>query len=96
MKGLRTYVDMLNEMKGGRIDDQWINDEKPVMTKDGRQVIITKVDLSQVPNIIKGKVKMDDKLYDYEWLDNGTCQKALDKFGNPKRPDAADSLVKAI
>ena len=33
MKGLRTYVDMLNEMKGGRIDDQWINDEKPVMTK---------------------------------------------------------------
>jgi hypothetical protein len=28
------------ETKGDPIDDQWLNDEKPVMTKDGRQVII--------------------------------------------------------
>ena len=76
MKSLEEFI---LERRGKLINDQWINDEKPVMTKDGRQVIITKVDLSQVPNIIKGKVKMDDKLYDYEWLDNGVCQKALDK-----------------
>lgn len=93
MKKLSNYI---NEMKKDSIDDQWINDEKPVMTQDGRQVIIVRVDMTQVPNIIHGKVKMDDKLYDYEWLDDGTCQKALDKYGNPKKTDYADKLVKAI
>lgn len=92
---MKRLIDFINETKGQQIDDQWINDEKPVMTQDGRQVIITKVDMKEVPNIIHGKVKMDDKLYDYEWLDNGTCQKALDKFGNPKKADYADQLVKA-
>ena len=29
------------ETKGDPVDEQWLNDEKPVMTKDGRQVIIT-------------------------------------------------------
>ena len=92
---MKRLTDFINETKGQQIDDQWINDEKPVMTQDGRQVIITKIDMKEVPNIIHGKVKMDDKLYDYEWLDNGTCQKALDKFGNPKKADYADQLVKA-
>lgn len=92
---MKRLIDFINETKGQQIDDQWINDEKPVMTQDGRQVIITKIDMKEVPNIIHGKVKMDDKLYDYEWLDNGTCQKALDKFGNPKKADYADQLVKA-
>lgn len=92
---MKRLIDFINETKGQQIDDQWINDEKPVMTQDGRQVIITKIDMKEVPNIIHGKVKMDNKLYDYEWLDNGTCQKALDKFGNPKKADYADQLVKA-
>lgn len=92
---MKRLTDFINETKGQQIDDQWINDERPVMTQDGRQVIITKIDMKEVPNIIHGKVKMDDKLYDYEWLDNGTCQKALDKFGNPKKADYADQLVKA-
>lgn len=93
---MKHFYEYILEKQNEPIDDQWINDEKPVMTKDGRQVIIVKVDMKQVPNIIHGKVKMDEKLYDYEWLDDGTCQKALDKFGNPKRPDYADKLVKAI
>ena len=37
-------VQQLLEQKGDPIDDQWIQDEKPVMTKDGRQVIITSID----------------------------------------------------
>jgi len=84
------------EVKGDPIDDQWIQDEKPVMTKDGRQVIITKVDYKEVPNIIHGKVKIKDDLFDYEWLDDGICQKSLDQRGNPKKPDDSDNLVKAI
>ena len=85
----------LLEAKGDPIDEQWLNDEKPVMTKDGRQVIITEIDLKEVPNIIKGQVKMKTKLFDYEWLDDGTCSKALDQLGNPKKPEDADTLVKA-
>lgn len=84
------------ETKGDAIDEQWLNDNKPVMTQDGRQVIITSIDRKQVPNIIQGKVKMGTKLFKYEWLDDGTCQKALDRFGNPKNTDYADKLVKAI
>ena len=85
----------LFEQKGEPIDDQWINDENPVMTNDGRPAIITKVDYKEVPNIIYGQVKIKDKLYDYQWNDEGICIKAIDQFGNPKKPDKADNLVKA-
>ena len=93
MKDIKTYI---LETKGDPIDDQWLNDERPVMTKDGRQVIVTEIDLKEVPYIIKGKVKMKNELYDYEWEDNGTCKKAIDQYGNPKKPDDADKLVKAV
>lgn len=94
MKSLSEYL--LIEKAGDEIDDQWLNDENPVMTKDGRQVIVIKVDMKEVPNIIHGKVKMKDKLFDYEWYEDGTCKKALDQMGNPKKPDDADILVKGI
>lgn len=79
-----------------RIDDDWLNNEKPVETADGRQVIVTKIDISKVPNIIKGQVKMKEELFEYEWQDDGTCIKALDQMGNPKKPDDADKLTKKI
>ena len=90
-----TEYQSLNEAKGEDIDEQWLNDEKPVMTHDGRQVIITKIDYEQIPNIIYGQVKMKEKLFDYEWNDDGMCTKAVDQMGNPKKPDEADKLVKA-
>lgn len=93
---MRRLLEFINEMKGSIIDDQWIQDEKPVMTKDGRQVIITKIDYSEVPNIIYGQVKMDDKLFEYQWNDSGLCLKATDRFGNPKKSDISDNLVKAF
>lgn len=93
MKDLRTYI---FETKGDPIDMQWIQDEKPVMTKDGRQVIITSVDYKEIPNVIHGQVKMNSKMFEYEWNDNGICSKALDRMGNPKDADKSDILVKAI
>ena len=93
MKSLEEFI---NESKGDPIDDQWLNDEKPVMTKDGRQVIITKINYDEVPNIIQGKVKMDEKLYEYEWNDEGLCTKAVDRLGNPKKSDESDNLVKGV
>ena len=93
---MKRFSQYITERKGDPIDEQWINDERPVMTADGKQVIITNVDYNEVPNIIHGSVKIKDKLYEFEWLDDGTCQKALDQYGNPKQPDENDKLVKAI
>lgn len=92
---MKNLVDIVKEMQNEPIDDQWIQDEKPVKTKDGRQVIVTSIDYEQVPNIIKGQVKMGTKLFDYEWDDTGMCTKALDKMGNPKKADESDNLIKA-
>lgn len=92
---MKKLFDYILEVKGDFIDDQWIQDEKPVQTKDGRQVIITKINYEEVPNIIVGKVKIGTDLFDYEWEDSGICIKALDKYGNPKKPDKSDNLVKA-
>lgn len=97
MKDLKDYINkQVTESKGEPIDDQWINDEKPVQTKDGRQVIITKVDMKEVPNVIYGQVKMKEKLFDYEWLEDGMCIKAIDQMGNSKKADESDNLVKAV
>ena len=67
MNTLSEYVKQLNEVLGQPIDDQWLNNEKPVMTKDKRQVIIIDRDMSKVPNILKGQVKIMNKMFDYEW-----------------------------
>lgn len=93
---MKKLSDLFQEAKGDRIDDQWINDEKPVMTKDGRPAIVREVDMKEVPNIIKGAVKWKDQLLDYEWMEDGTCTKAIDTMGNPKKPDESDNLVRAI
>ena len=93
---MKSFTNYINEQKGDPIDEQWLNDEKPVMTKDGRQVIIVSIDYEQVPNIIKGQVKMGEKLFDYEWQDTGVCLKAVDNIGTPKKCDESDNLVKAV
>lgn len=93
---MKKLSELVKESKGEPIDDQWINDEKPIQTKDGRVAIVKKVDLKEVPNVIYGVVKWKDKLLDYEWLEDGTCRKALDSLGNPKKPDESDNLVKGI
>ena len=42
---MKSLKERLNEVKGENITSQWINDEKPIMTRDGRQDIILKVDM---------------------------------------------------
>lgn len=95
MRTLSDYVKQVNEVLGQPIDGQWLDNEKPVMTKDRRQVVITDRDMSKVPNILKGQVKILNKMFEYEWEDNGTCVKAVDQYGNPKMPADSDNLVKA-
>lgn len=93
---MRSLTQYIIEKKGDAIDDQWLQDENPVMTVNGYQVLVTNIDYSDVPNIITGTVKMNNgKTGEYQWQDDGTCIKAVDMMGNPKKPDEKDNLVKA-
>lgn len=91
---MKKFSKLVQERKGDPIDDDWLNNKKPVMTKDGRQVIVIKINYAEVPNVIYGKVLQKEKLYEYQWQDDGTCIKALDMYGNAKKPDENDNLVK--
>jgi hypothetical protein len=93
---MKTLEQFVNEHKGQPIDDQWINDENPVMTRDGRKVEILSVNMKEVPNVIIGQIKDGDKVLNFKWEDDGTCISAEDKIGNPVRPSREDDLVKAI
>ena len=94
IKMKRTLEEFVNESVGSPIDDNWLDNEKPVQTKDGRPAVILDIDISKVPNVIKGQVKNGDKMSDYEWNDDGTCIKATDERGNPQKPNSDDTLVK--
>lgn len=91
MKTLKLFL----EMRGNAIDQKWIDSKKPVITKDGRNAIIEKIDYSSVPNKLIGKVSVNDNLFDFEWDESGICLKASDKMGNDCKPSENDNLVKA-
>lgn len=93
---MKTISNYINEVKSEKIDDQWLNDDKPVKTKDGRQVVIMNINRAEVPNIISGKVKMGDSLFEFTWDDTGKCTQATDQYGNSKQPSNGDNLVKQI
>ena len=93
---MKTLEQFINEHKGQPIDDQWINDDKPVMTRDGRKVDVLSVDMKSVPNIIIGQIKDGNKVLNFKWEDDGKCVSAEDNLGNPVRPTDDDYLVKAI
>ena len=93
---MKTLTQIVSEHKVQPIDDQWLNDEKPVMTKDGRPVTVISVDIKSVPNIVIGQIKDGDKILNYKWEDDGTCISAEDRLGNPVKPSKEDDLVKGI
>ena len=92
MKGLEQFI----TEQARKIDQAWLDNEKPVMTADGRTAVVLDIDISKVPNIIKGQVKDGDKMCDYEWDDTGKCTYASDEHGNPQKPSDKDDLVKAL
>lgn len=93
MKSLKYY---LQESKGQSINQQWLDSKKPVITRDGRNVLIEKIDYSEIPNVIYGKVAWKEQSFDFKWDDTGKCIEAADKMGNPCAPAAADDLVRAF
>ena len=93
---MKTLTQIVNEHKGQPIDDQWLNDEKPVMTRDGRPVTVISVDIKSVPNIVIGQIKDGDKILNYKWEDDGTSITAEDRLGNPVKKRKKKKLVKGI
>ena len=93
---MKTLTQIVNEHKGQPIDDQWLNDEKPVMTRDGRPVEVISVDIKSVPNIVIGQIVDGDKVMNFKWEDEGTWFSAEDRLGNPTKPTKDDDLVKGI
>ena len=79
-----------------KIDQAWLDNEKPVKTVDGRQAVILDIDMSKVPNVLKGQVKNGNKMCDYKWDDTGKCIYASDEHSNPVKPSDKDDLVKAL
>lgn len=93
---MKKISEFLNKKENEPIDDEWLDNQNPVRTADGREAIVLDIDMSKVPNVIKGQVKEKDRLVDYEWEDNGRCIKATNMYGNPQKPTEDDMLVKNI
>lgn len=92
---MKKISDFIKESVGQPIDDNWLNNNKPVQTKDGRTAVVLDIDISKVPNIVVGQVNNDGVMCDYKWNDDGHCIEAKDAKGNPVRPSSDDDLVKA-
>lgn len=96
MKSLIQYI--LKEQQFNKIDMDWIDNENPVCTIDGRQVNVKRVDYKEVPNIIIGEVyyKDSDIWQEFRWDDTGRCKSAKDAKGNGYAPGQNDNLVKVL
>ena len=53
---MRRLMDLLCEVTGGSINQYWLDNEKPVMTKSGLPVKVKDIDYSKVPNEVIGEV----------------------------------------
>lgn len=95
MKSIKDYL-LIKESKGQPINQRWLDGKKPVMTRDGRNVLIEKIDYSEIPNVIYGKVAWKEQSFDFKWDDTGKCIEATDKMGNPCAPSKDDDLVRAF
>lgn len=102
-KRIQDFVNEANDLKElkrlfpGRepVDSDWLDNDKPCCTADGRPVVIDDVDISQVPNVVTGRVDYGDGKYaDYKWNDDGTCTVAADAMNRPVQASTMDYLCK--
>lgn len=57
MKTLKTLIEeKLIQSNPDKLDMDWINNDKPVITKSGYEVKIDSVDYKEIPNQLHGKV----------------------------------------
>lgn len=77
------------------LDMDWINDDGPVITKGGYEAKIDDVDMTKIPNQLKGHVYTSDGEIDgWIWDETGKCIQCKNKFGNGYRPGDEETLLK--
>lgn len=97
MKSLARYI--LEQTDDTLLDMDWINNDKPVITKSGLNVQIEDVDMTKIPNQLIGKVFYDGQekpVVGWIWLENGDCVQCKDKYGNGYRPGEDEILIKKL
>ena len=78
-----------------KLDIDWINNDKPVITKSGYEVKIYSVDYKEIPNQLHGKVFFSEGPVDgWVWDETGKCITCKDRFGNGYRPGDDEMLLK--
>lgn len=76
------------------IDMEWIDNDRPVITADGYEAKIDRVDMSEVPNQLIGKVYFNNGPQDWVWDETGKCLQCKDEHGNPFKPGDKEVLLK--
>lgn len=78
------------------IDMEWIDNDGAVITADGYEAKIDRVDMSEVPNQLIGKVYYNNGPQDWIWDETGKCLQCKDEHGNPFRPSEKEMLLKNL
>lgn len=84
-----------NQSNPDKLDMDWINNDKPVITKSGYEVKIDSVDYKEIPNQLHGKVFFSEGPVDgWVWDETGKCITCKDRYGNGYRPGDDETLLK--
>lgn len=93
---MKKLSQILNEVANSdKLDMDWINNDRPVITKSGHEAKIDDVDMTHIPNQLKGKVYYETGEVDgWIWDETGKCIQCKDKYGNGYRPGEEETLLK--
>ena len=95
---MKKLIDVLRESQNKNsdsLDMDWINNDKPVITKGGYEAKIDDVDMTKIPNQLKGHVYTENGEIDgWVWDETGKCIQCKDKYGNGYRPGDEETLLK--
>ena len=93
---MKKLSQIVNEMtNSNKLDMDWINNNGAVITKLGIEAKIDDVDMTKIPNQLKGKVYYKTGEVDgWIWDETGKCIQCKDKYGNGYRPSDEETLLK--
>lgn len=93
---MKKLSQIVNEMPDpNKLDMDWINNNRAVITKLGIEAKIDDIDMTKIPNQLKGKVYYETGEVDgWIWDETGKCIQCKDKYGNGYRPGDEETLLK--
>lgn len=95
---MKKLIDIIRENQdknSDSLDMDWINNDKPVITKSGIEAKIDRVDMTKVPNQLHGTVYYNEgPVSGWVWDETGKCIYCKDKYGNGYRAGDEETLLK--